>query len=172
MSQACLKIEEIKPEFNYLWMGKSPMRIERVERDKKRYLDLLLLADEQEDMIDLYLARSQMYVLNEQGAVCALIAVTNEGDGVLEIKNLAVSPRCQHKGYGRAMIEFVRHVYAGRFRELRVGTGDSPMTVPFYERCGFARIGCIPGFFTEHYNRPIVEGGVLLRDMVIYGMDL
>ena len=28
------------------------MEIRKVETDKKRYLDLLLLADEQEDMID------------------------------------------------------------------------------------------------------------------------
>ena len=31
------------------------MEIKSVEREKKRYLDLLLLADEQEDMIDSYL---------------------------------------------------------------------------------------------------------------------
>ena len=33
------------------------MEIRKVETDKKRYLDLLLLADEQEDMIDRYLDR-------------------------------------------------------------------------------------------------------------------
>lgn len=31
------------------------MKIRKVETDKKRYLDLLLLADEQEEMIDRYL---------------------------------------------------------------------------------------------------------------------
>lgn len=172
MSQTCLQIGEEKPDFTYLWMGKAPMRIDRVVRDKKRYIDLLLLADEQESMIDRYLMRSQMYVLLWKGEACACVAVTNEGDGVLEIKNLAVCPRYQHMGFGRTMIEFIRHVYAGRFRVLRVGTGDSPATVPFYERCGFVRTGCIPDFFTENYDHPIVEGGVLLRDMVIYSMNL
>ena len=33
------------------------MKIRKVEKDKKQYLDLLLLADEQEDMIDRYLDR-------------------------------------------------------------------------------------------------------------------
>ena len=33
------------------------MEIRKVESDQKRYLDLLLLADEQEDMIDRYLKR-------------------------------------------------------------------------------------------------------------------
>ena len=33
------------------------MEIRKVETDQKRYLDLLLLADEQEDMVDRYLER-------------------------------------------------------------------------------------------------------------------
>ena len=43
------------------------MEIKRVETDKKRYLDLLLLADEQEDMVDRYLERGTMYVLEDGG---------------------------------------------------------------------------------------------------------
>ena len=33
------------------------MEIRKVETDQKRYLDLLLLANEQEDMVDRYLER-------------------------------------------------------------------------------------------------------------------
>ena len=39
------------------------MEIKEVKTHKKQYLDLLLLADEQEDMIDRYLERGTMYVL-------------------------------------------------------------------------------------------------------------
>ena len=35
------------------------MKVEQVFSDKKRFLDLLLLADEQEDMVDRYLERDQ-----------------------------------------------------------------------------------------------------------------
>ena len=41
------------------------MKIRKVEKDKKQYLDLLLLADEQEDMIDRYPERVTMYVLED-----------------------------------------------------------------------------------------------------------
>jgi len=37
------------------------MTIEEVTADKKDYLDLLLLADEQEDMIDRYLDAGRMF---------------------------------------------------------------------------------------------------------------
>lgn len=54
------------------------MKIKKIETDKKQYLDLLLLADEQEDMIDRYLERGTMYVL-EDGGVKAECVVTDEG---------------------------------------------------------------------------------------------
>ena len=37
--------------------------IKEVKENKKQYLDLLLLADEQEDMIDRYLEKGTMYIL-------------------------------------------------------------------------------------------------------------
>ena len=39
------------------------MKVEQVFSDRKRFLDLLLLADEQEDMIDRYLERGDMFAL-------------------------------------------------------------------------------------------------------------
>ena len=146
-------------------MQKQTGGIRRVEENKKEYLDLLLLADEQEDMIDRYLERGTMYILEDNG-VKAECVVTDEGDGILEIKNLAVAPECQRRGYGRQMIRLLDETYRGRYEILQVGTGDSPLTVPFYEACGFARSHTIPGFFTEHYDHPIFEGGALLTDMV------
>ena len=146
-------------------MQKQTGGIRRVAENKKEYLDLLLLADEQEDMIDRYLERGTMYILEDNG-VKAECVVTDEGDGILEIKNLAVAPECQRRGYGRQMIRFLEETYRGRYEILQVGTGDSPLTVPFYEACGFARSHTIPGFFTEHYDHPIFEGGALLTDMI------
>lgn len=141
------------------------MEIRRIDTDKRRFLPLLLLADEQEDMIGRYLDRGTLYVL-EDGGVIAVCVVTDEGGGVLEIKNLAVDPAFQRRGHGRRMIEHAAESARGRYAVLRVGTGDSPATVPFYQRCGFVKSGRVPGFFTEHYDHPIFEGGVRLVDMV------
>ena len=107
-----------------------------------------------------------MYVLEDGGAVRAECVVTDEGDGILELKNLAVAPAVQGRGYGRRLVEFLAETYAGAFRTMQVGTGDSPATRPFYERCGFVFHHRIERFFSDHYDHPIYEGGVLLRDMV------
>ena len=141
------------------------MEIRKVETDKKRYLDFLLLADEQEDMVDRYLERGTMYVLEDDG-VKAECVVTDEGDRILELKNIAVEPAAQGKGYGKALIDFLIETYAGQYSVLQVGTGDSPATLPFYEACGFCRHHLVKNFFVEHYDHPIFEGGVRLVDMV------
>ena len=130
------------------------MEIRKVEADKKQYLDLLLLADEQEDMIDRYLEHGTMYVL-EDGEVKAECVVTDEGGGVLELKNIAVKPDFQGKGYGKALVDYIIQTYTGRYTVLQVGTGDSPATIPFYESCGFRRHHLVKNFFTDCYNHPI-----------------
>ena len=77
-----------------------------------------------------------------------------------------MEPEAQGKGYGKALIDFLVRQYAGCYALLQVGTGDSPLTVPFYEKCGFVRWHRIPNFFTDHYDHPIYEAGVQLVDMV------
>ena len=42
------------------------MKIRKIKENKKQFLSLLLLADEQENMIDRYLERGTMYVLNDK----------------------------------------------------------------------------------------------------------
>ncbi len=141
------------------------MKVVEVREEKKRYLHLLLLADEQEDMVDRYLERGTMYVLDDNG-VKAECVVTEEENGVLEIKNLATEPNYQKMGYGKALIDFLAQKYAGQYALLRVGTGDSPLTIPFYEKCGFRRSHIVKNFFTENYSHPIYECGKRLTDMV------
>ena len=141
------------------------MAIIEVTENKKQYLDLLLLADEQEDMIDRYLDKGRMYVLDDKGIKCECV-ITDEGNGVLEIKNIATVSEHQGKGYAKALIDFVVKKYKEQYTVLQVGTGDSPLTLPFYEKCGFVRSHSIPNFFTDNYDHPIFECGVQLVDMV------
>lgn len=147
------------------------MKIIEIKENKKKYIDLLLLADEQEDMVDIYLDEGKMFVLDDDG-VKAECVVTDEGDGVLEIKNIATLPECQGKGYAKSLIKFVENEFKVKFTYIKVGTGDSPLTIPFYEKCGFSEIYRVKNFFTEHYDHPIIECGVQLVDMVYLGKKL
>jgi len=141
------------------------MKIVEVTENKKQYLDLLLLADEQEDMIDRYLDKGKMYILDDDGVKCECV-VTDEENGILEIKNIATVPEFQGKGYAKALIEFIVNEYRRQFSILQVGTGDSLLTIPFYEKCGFVRSHIVPNFFIDNYDHLIYESGVQLVDMI------
>ncbi len=139
--------------------------------DKLQYKDLLLLADEQWEMVEKYLQNSTMYILDDNG-VKGEITVLDLGNGVLEIKNLAILAPYQHCGYGQRLVEYVCQKYKDSFLQIQVGTGDSPLTLPFYEKCGFKKSHIIKNFFTNNYDHPIIENGKLLTDMIILTKNL
>lgn len=145
-------------------------RIAEVTADKKRYLDLLLLADEQEDMIDRYLDDGRLFVLDDDRTKCVAVVVALSAEEC-ELKNIATYPQHQGKGYGKAMVEYLCDRYLGAFETMYVGTGDVPKTLGFYERCGFRISHRNENFFTDNYDHPMFEDGIQLRDMVYLRKD-
>jgi GNAT superfamily N-acetyltransferase len=147
------------------------MRIERIIEDKKQFLDLLLLADEQENMIDRYLPGGDLFALYDDDlkSVCVVVPVNNE---TCELKNIAVYERYQGKGYGRAMLSFIFNFYKNDYKTMLVGTGETPAILSFYESCGFKKSYRVKNFFTDNYDHPIFEGDIQLVDMIYLKKDL
>lgn len=142
-----------------------------VTEGKKRYLPLLLLGDEQESMVDRYLGQGALYIWKEGKETAGVCVVVDQGEGVLELKNIAVAPRFQRRGIGRAMIEALAKRYRGSYRVLLAGTGEAPSTLGFYQHCGFTYSHRVKDFFLQ-YDHPIVEEGVQLKDMVYFQRKL
>ena len=145
------------------------MLIYEIKENKKDYIDLLLIADETRKMINNYLERGILYVLNDSG-IKTVCVVTDEGNDILEIKNIATVPEYQNLGYGRKMIKFIEDTYRNQFKILQVGTGDIPGDIPsaisFYEKCGFKKSHKFKNFFLNNYEKPIYECGVQLINMI------
>jgi len=141
------------------------MRIEKVINNKKQYLDLLLLADEQENMIDKYLATGDMFALYDDDlkTVCVVAAIDEE---TCELKNIATYKKYQGKGYAKALIKFVTDFYKNRYKTMLVGTGKIPTILSFYESCGFEKSHFVKNFFTDNYEHPMFEEGIQLVDMI------
>ena len=142
------------------------MNIRQITDNKKQYLDLLLLADPQEDMIDRYLDEGEMFVLEDGGEVRTVCVVQPGKNRQCELKNIATEPESQGKGYGRQMIRFICEHYSGSCDTMYVGTGNCWKTIGFYEKCGFVNSHIVANFFVDHYQEPIYEDGVRLVDMV------
>lgn len=145
--------------------------ITQIKEHKKQYLELLLLADEQETMIDRYLDRGELFALFEDD-VKAVCVVTDEGNGICELKNLATAAAYQRKGYGKQLVNFICNHYASTYATMRVGTGDSALTLPFYRSCFFVPSHRIKNFFIDYYDHPIFEDGKQLVDMIYLSKEL
>ena len=72
-----------------------------INNNKKDFLDLLLLADEQENIIDNYLDRGVFFALYDNSILKSICIVTDEGNGTFEIQSLATYPQFQGKGYAK-----------------------------------------------------------------------
>ena len=83
------------------------MRINIITEDREKYMDILLLADPQEDMILKYLHQSDLFVLSEEGVIKTVCAVVRLNDRACEIKNIATIEDERGKGYGTHMIHYV-----------------------------------------------------------------
>ncbi|MEA4957482.1 putative N-acetyltransferase YvbK [bioreactor metagenome] len=148
------------------------MKIEKIKENKKEFLDLLLLADEEERMIDKYLENGELFALydNDLKSIC----VVNSLNDSYEIKNIATYPKYQNQGYGQKLIEFVFSYCKdqNKFKKIYVGTGDVEKAISFYEKCGFEKSHIIPNFFVDNYSEEIFEDDEQLIDMIYLKKEL
>ena len=120
------------------------MKIREVNENKKQFIALLLLADEQENMIDHYLEKGTMYVL-EDGNVKAECVVTDENNGILEIKNIYLQkctapdkPRTVHF-FNFTISQFFKQEFHKRICFLNANIPSLPSPT---KSSGVSGIGC------------------------------
>ncbi len=139
----------------------------RFSADDEPPWELLLLADPSEEMVRGYLTRSELFGCFSGKACIAVAAVVSQGEGVCELKNLAVVPPRQRHGIGRLLLDYVCDCCAENFRVMEVGTGNSSIgNQHFYRSMGFHRFRTDRGFFLRNYPEPIEENGLLCTDLV------
>ena len=147
------------------------IKIEKITENKKQFLDLLLLADEQENMIDKYLPDGDLFALYDDDlkSVCVVLPVNNE---TCELKNIATYKDYRGKGYGKEMIKFISDFYRNDYKTMLVGTGETPGILSFYKVCGFEMSHRVKNFFTDNYDHLMFDENIQLIDMVYLKKDL
>ena len=146
------------------------MEIKRILENKEYFMDLLLLADEKEDMINKYLHLGELYALYD-GDLRTVCVVTREEDKIYEIKNIATYEKFHGKGYGTIMIQYIIENYKNKCNTLLVGTGESSKIISFYEKFGFEYSHTEKDFFIKNYDHPMFDEGKQLIDMVYMKID-
>ncbi|OAB43786.1 GNAT family N-acetyltransferase [Paenibacillus glacialis] len=131
-------------------------------------IDLLLLADPEEQAIQAYITRSSCYVKEMDGKVVGTYVILPTRPHTMEIMNIAVEESLQGKGIGKQLIQHA--IQTSRelgYTSIEIGTGNSSIPQLYlYQKCGFRIVGIDKDYFTQHYDEPIFENGLQCRDMV------
>lgn len=140
------------------------VQLKKLTDNKKKYIDLLLLADPEEKAIDKYINDCEVFYLIENEKVLGQCAVIEIDKHKCEIKNLAVCEAMHRKGYGKNLIALICEHYKEKYTSILVGTADNG--IEFYEKCGFKISHKIKNFFIDNYDIPIYDDGVQCIDMI------
>jgi ribosomal protein S18 acetylase RimI-like enzyme len=130
--------------------------------------NLFLLADPSRDAVEKYIHESVVVALTNDECVAGVVVLTRVGEGAVEIKNIAVDPAFQGQGIGKKLLEeAIRRCRAEGAREVVIGTGNSSVgQLALYQKVGFQIVGIDRDFFTKNYPEPIIENGIVCRDMI------
>lgn len=148
------------------------MEIRQITEDKDNYLEMLLIADPQENMIRRYLDKSDMFVLEDAGEVLTIGVVEHMKNKRCELKNLVTAQEYRRQGYGTYMVNYLSEYYSVTCDVMYVGTGNDSNTLDFYKQCGYVNSHIVANFFVDHYEKPIYENGIQLTDMIYLKKNL
>jgi GNAT superfamily N-acetyltransferase len=132
---------------------------------------LFELAEDSADQLDAYIGAGRVLVAEAGDEVVGHLQLTETGrPGELEVKNMAVAPRHQGRGVGRALVAAALGVARAKGRStLIVATAAADIgNLRFYQRLGFRMRSVERDAFSEATGYPpgIVLDGIELRDRV------
>ncbi len=130
---------------------------------------LLLLADESRALIDGYLPKSQLYVLEIDRQVVG-VGVLQVNGLAGEIMNIAVAVEHQRNGLGRGLLrKLIEVAHEQGVVRLKIATGNSGIgQIALYQQEGFELISLDRDYFLRHYPEPIWENGIQCKHQLIF----
>ena len=139
--------------------------------EKEKYMELLLEADPEKEVVEKYLKDGDVYGIFDNNNIMCIIVITEVDDNICELKNIATIKQARGKGYGKKIIQYVATIYKDKYEKMIVGTTEN--NIPFYVKCGFDRYyKTVKNFFIDNYKEQIWDGNLQCIDMYYYYMDL
>ena len=156
--------------FEFLPVKRSIV-IKKEKDNKEQYLNLLLEADPEKEVIEKYLGDGELFVLTYNGEVACVAVVSRIDDKTCELKNIATAEKYRGQGYGKKMIKYLFDNYKQKYEKMIVGTTEN--NIPFYVKAGFDKYyKTIKNFFVDNYKEEIIDGDLHCIDMYYYSKDL
>lgn len=146
------------------------MEIRKIENEKSKYMELLLEADPEKEIVNKYLDSGDLYIGENNNQVVCVCVITNYDDETCELKNIATLPEARGNGYAGKMIEYVFEMYKNTYKRMIVGTTEN--MIPFYVLNGFRKYHhTVKNFFIDNYENEIWDGNLQCIDMYYYSKE-
>lgn len=136
--------------------------------------DLLLLADPSREIIQRYLANGSVYVAKYESRTVGVYVLVPVSSTTVEIKNIAVDPTFQNRGIGKQLLaDATIQAEQQGYSQILIGTGNSSIhQLSLYQQQGFQMKTVKWHFFTEQYQDPIIENGILCQHLIVFGKKI
>ncbi|MCP1101505.1 uncharacterized membrane protein YjjP (DUF1212 family)/ribosomal protein S18 acetylase RimI-like enzyme [Aequitasia blattaphilus] len=142
------------------------MRVEPILKDKEDFLDVLLIADQEEGMVRQYLEKGELFALYDDEVLRAACVVVLLNNRKCELKNIVTLEEDRNKGYGSYLVNYICEYYSGTCDLIYVGAGNTKEALNFYHKLGFENSHIKANFFINYYQQPLFENGERLRDII------
>ena len=147
---------------------------ELARNERETVVPILLLAEPSRSALRWSLDHlsDTVYRFDEGGTLVGA-ATMRWNDEPAELVELAVAEPHQSKGVGRRIVAWLVAEAARRgARAVEVGTRSTSLgNIAFYQKCGFRPAEVRRDYFW-YYPEPVVENGILVRDMLVFRHDL
>jgi ribosomal protein S18 acetylase RimI-like enzyme len=182
-SKKSAKMESNQTRSSYAYEGFQMKRENLVSLETKQIpktettllLPILSDAEEGEEriratLLDLTCTAYASYL---HGQLAGAAVVRWEEDEPNEIVYIAVAPDLRGRGYGKQIIHVLQEeLHQRQGHSLLVGTANTSLeNIAFYQKCGFRMFEVRRDYFA-YIQPPIVEHGIVLRDMLVLRYDV
>lgn len=137
---------------NSNYVGGRDMELTPVQsEDRSAYLQYLLLADENEEIINEYIDDGEMFSIQYENQIVGVALFTFPSEHIVELKNIAIDSNYRGKGLGKLVLNKANAIYQDRnYSTMIVGTANCSIeNIIFYQKAGFRMAEIKKDFFNK-----------------------
>lgn len=145
------------------------MIFEKTLANRQSYKPLLLLADEDEAILNSYIEQGDLYEVRMNEDIVGVALFIPVDEATIELKNIALRPTYRGQGIAKEMILQAETIFKAQgYTRMIVGTANSSINnVALYQKLGFRMYDIQRDFFSV-YKKVIVEQGVQAVDLWMF----
>lgn len=149
--------------------GRSMIALQKTLANRESYKPLLLMADEDEAMLNRYIQQGDLYEVRIAEDIIGVALFIPVDEQTIELKNIALRQTYRGQGIAKEMIFQAETLFKrDGYIRMTVGTANSSINnIALYQKMGF-RLYEVKRDFFYTYKKTIVEHGIQAHDLWMF----